>query len=90
MTLLSVIFLGRSGFFFDGEGRQSDRALGYISGDLTDFSTTNTALRAVKEFEEHDESHVDFTRQCDKSPITMKQFLIAFILPRSTHAAGST
>ena len=32
---------------------------GDISGDLTDFSTTNTALRAVKATEEHDESHVD-------------------------------
>ena len=63
MTLLSVIFLGHSGLFFDGEGRQNDRAPGYISGDLTDFSTTNTALRAVKQTEEHNESHVDFTRQ---------------------------
>ena len=27
------------------------------------FSTTNTALRAVKEAKEHDESHVDFARQ---------------------------
>ena len=34
------------------------------------FSTTNTALRAVKEAEEHDESHVDFTRHCGKPPLT--------------------
>ena len=71
MNLLSVIFLGHSGLSFDGEGRQNARALGYISGDLTDFFTTNTALRAVKETEEHDKSHVDFTRQCGKSPVTM-------------------
>ena len=71
MTLFSVIFLGHSGLFFDGEGRQNDRAPGYISGDLTDFSTTNTAMRAVKETEEHDKSHVDFARQCGKSPVTM-------------------
>ena len=35
-----------------------------ISGQSTRFSTTNTALRAVKETQEHDESQVDFTRQC--------------------------
>jgi hypothetical protein len=28
-------------------------------------------LRAVKETEKHDESHVDFTRQCGKTPVTM-------------------
>ena len=44
---------------------------GDISGDLTDFFTTNTALRAVKATEEHDESHIDFARQCGKSPLTM-------------------
>ena len=43
---------------------------GDISGQSTRFSTTNTALRAVKETEEHDESHVDFTRECGKSPVT--------------------
>ena len=41
-----------------------------ISGQSTRFFTTNTALRAVKEAEECDESHVDFTRLCDKSPVT--------------------
>ena len=44
---------------------------GDISGNLTDFSTTNTALRAVKETEEHNEVHVDFARQSNKSPVTM-------------------
>ena len=44
---------------------------GDISGVLSDFSTTNTALRAVKETKEHDESHVDFVRQFGKSPVTM-------------------
>ena len=39
------------------------------------FSTTNTALRAVKETEEHDESHVDFTRHCGKSPVTTSAVL---------------
>jgi len=34
------------------------------------FSTTNTALRAVKEAEERDESHVDFTRHCGKATLT--------------------
>ena len=28
-------------------------------------------MRAVKETEKHDDSHVDFTRQCGKSPVTM-------------------
>ena len=35
---------------------------GDILGQWTRFSTTNTALRAVKEAEERDESHVDVTR----------------------------
>ena len=35
---------------------------GDISVQSTRFSTTNTALRAVKEAEERNESHVDFTR----------------------------
>ena len=35
---------------------------GDISGHSTRLSNTYTALRAVKEAEEHDESHVDFTR----------------------------
>ena len=48
---------------------------GDISGQSTRFSTTNTALRAVKEAEERDESHVDFTRQCGKSPVTTSAVL---------------
>ena len=46
-----------------------------ISGQLTRFSTTNAALRAAKETEKHDESHIDFTRQCDKSPLTLSAVL---------------
>ena len=46
-----------------------------ISGLSTRFSTTNTALRAVKETQEHDESHDDFTRQCGKSPVTTSAVL---------------
>ena len=48
---------------------------GGISGQSTRFSTTNSALRAVKETEEHDESHVNFTRQCGKSPVTTSAVL---------------
>ena len=48
---------------------------GDISGQSTRFSTTNMALRAVKEAEEHDESHVDFARHCGKSPLTMSAVL---------------
>ena len=44
---------------------------GCVSRDLTDFSTTNKALHAVKETEEHNQSHVDFTRHCGKSPVTI-------------------
>ena len=80
MTLLSVIFLGLSGFSFDGEGRRDDRAPGYISVQSTRISTTNTALRAVKETEKHDESHVDFTRQCGKFPVTMSAVFHCFYL----------
>ena len=46
-----------------------------FTGQSTRFSTTNTALRAVKETQEHDESHVDFTRQCGKSPVTTSAVL---------------
>ena len=48
---------------------------GDISGQSTRFSTTNMALRAVKETEEHDESYVDFTRHCGKSPVTSSAVL---------------
>ena len=46
-----------------------------ISGQSTRFFTTNTALRAVKEAKEHDESHVDFARQIGKSPLTASAVL---------------
>ena len=48
---------------------------GDISVQSTRFSTTNTALRAVKETEKRGESHVDFTRQCSKSPVTTSTVL---------------
>jgi len=44
---------------------------GDISGDLTDFSSINGPLRAVKGTEEGDESHVNLTRHCGKSAVTM-------------------
>jgi hypothetical protein len=40
-----------------------------ISGDLTDFASTNGALRAVKGTQKGNESHDDLTRQCGKSPV---------------------
>ena len=48
---------------------------GDISGQSTRLSTTNTALRAVKEAEERDELHVDFTRQYGKSSVTTSAVL---------------
>ena len=48
---------------------------GDISGQSTGFSTTNTALRAVKEAKEHDELHVNFTRHCGKSSLTASAVL---------------
>ena len=49
--------------------------LGDISGDLTDFSSINGPLRAVKGTEERDESHDDLTRHCGKSAVTMNTVL---------------
>ena len=46
-----------------------------ISGDLTDFSSINGALRAVKGTEERDESHVNLTRHCGKSAVTMNKVI---------------
>ena len=60
---------------------------GEMSSDLTDFSSTNGALRAVKGTQEGDESHVDLTWHCGKTLVT--QLFIAFGSPGSTHAAGS-
>jgi hypothetical protein len=48
---------------------------GDISGDLTDFSSINGPLRAVKGTEERDESHVNLTRRYGKSPATMNKVL---------------
>jgi hypothetical protein len=48
---------------------------GDISGDLTDFSSINKTLRAVKGTEERDESHADLTRHCGKSAVTMTKVL---------------
>jgi len=41
-----------------------------ISGDLTDFSSTNGALCAVKRTQEGNESQIYLTRQCVKSSVT--------------------
>jgi hypothetical protein len=46
-----------------------------ISGQSTRFSSAYTALRAVKGTEEYDESHVDLTQHCCKSPVTMSTVL---------------
>jgi len=43
---------------------------GDISSDLTDFSSTNGALRAVKWTEESNELNVDLTWHCGKSLVT--------------------
>jgi hypothetical protein len=43
---------------------------GEISGDLTDFSSINGALRAVKGTKEGDESHANLTQHCGKSLVT--------------------
>jgi hypothetical protein len=48
---------------------------GDISGDLTDFSSINGPLRAVKGTEERDESHVDLTRHCGNFAVTMNKVL---------------
>jgi hypothetical protein len=58
--------------------------LGGISGDKTNFSSTNGALRAVKGTQDGNDSHEDLIRQCDKSHVVM----LALISPGSTHAAG--
>ena len=38
---------------------------GDFSDDMTDFSSINGPLNAVKVTEERDEPHVDLTRNCD-------------------------
>jgi hypothetical protein len=43
---------------------------GVFSGDLTDFSSTNVALRAVKGTEKANEFHVELTRHFGESPVT--------------------
>jgi hypothetical protein len=48
---------------------------GDISGDLSDFSFAYTALRTVKGTEQYDESHVDLTQHCGKSPVTTNAVL---------------
>jgi hypothetical protein len=63
---------------------------GYLSGDLTDFPSINGPLRAVKGTEERDESHVELTRHCGKSTVTMnKEVLHHVFSPGSTLAAES-
>ena len=48
---------------------------GDISGGLTDFSSINGPLRAVKGTEERDESHVNLTRHCGKFAVTMNKVI---------------
>ena len=48
---------------------------GDVSGLSTRFSTTNKALRSVKETKGHAESHDNITRQCGQSPVTMSAVL---------------
>jgi hypothetical protein len=63
---------------------------GGISGDLTDFSYTNWALRAVKKKTECDKSHEDLTRQCKRPSLRRAQFFFALNSPGSSHAAESS
>jgi hypothetical protein len=70
--------LQRAQFFIALNLPGSNRAAGDrggISGDLTDFFSTNEALRAVQETQEGDESHIDLTRQCGKSPVATSPVL---------------
>jgi hypothetical protein len=53
---------------------------GDISGDLTDFSSINRSLRAVKGTEERDDSNVDLTRRCGNYPDTMNKVLLRVFL----------
>jgi hypothetical protein len=53
---------------------------GGISGDLTDFSSTNMALRAAKGTEEANELHVELNRHCGESPVTTKAVSHRFYL----------
>ena len=62
---------------------------GDISVDLTDFSSINGLLRAVKGAEERGEPDDDLIRHCGKSAFSMNKFFIGFILPESTLVAGS-
>jgi hypothetical protein len=48
---------------------------GGISGDLTEFSSTNVALRAVKGAEEANELDDDLIRHCGESPVTTNAVL---------------
>jgi hypothetical protein len=48
---------------------------GDVSGDLSDFSSMNGPLRAVKGTEERDESHFSLTRHCCESAIAMNKVL---------------
>jgi hypothetical protein len=62
--------------------------LGYISGDLADFSSINRPLRAVKGTEERDKLLVYLNRRFDKSVNTMNKVIHLVYLTKSTHAAG--
>jgi hypothetical protein len=48
---------------------------GDISGDLTDFSSINGPLRAVKGTEECDKLNVDLNQHCGKSTVAMHKVI---------------
>jgi hypothetical protein len=48
---------------------------GDVSGDLTDFSSINGPLHAVKETEKRDESHVDLIRHYGQSTNAINKVL---------------
>jgi hypothetical protein len=73
---------------FNSPGSTTQLDRGGISGDLTDFSSTNVALRAAKGTEEANELHFDLPDIVASPPLQRTQFFIAFISPGSTHAAG--
>jgi len=60
---------------FDSPGSTTPLDRGGFSGDLTDFSSTNVALRAVEGTEEANEFHVDLTQHFGKTPVTTNAVL---------------
>jgi hypothetical protein len=62
---------------------------GDTSDDLTDFSSINGPLRAVKGTEERDDRTLTSSNKMASPQLLLKRFFMAFISPESTHAAGS-